>query len=288
MSGGMIVSDTSGLADIVMTTDGDLVDFVAPAGRTRLPIGAVNSVLTSVGGFPTWQLPAAAGGDGGIATTCDFAESFHMYFSFTQKDITNTSFTDTWGMTTYGGTASYAFVTGKDWGIKLTTGTGLYDGSFIGFIANTTATSVASQLHQPFDSTGAVLIWGQQWNSATDGTQASSSGLMEGTRGDAAGVNAAIFNFALWSANFQARTCGAAGAQTNVDTGIATNNNVNIFKIETSATDCKYYINGALTATITTNLPTGQLGAVFGAQNHTNAGSGASVTTISFVEGYNT
>tara|TARA_R110002020_G_C16120605_1_gene760291 strand:+ start:19 stop:729 length:711 start_codon:yes stop_codon:yes gene_type:complete len=61
MSGGMITEDISGKADLVMTTDGDLVDFVAPAGRTRLPIGAANTLLTSVGGFPTWQAPAASG-----------------------------------------------------------------------------------------------------------------------------------------------------------------------------------------------------------------------------------
>jgi len=63
MSGGMIVIDTSGLADIVMSTDGDMIDYVAASGgRTRLPIGAANTVLTSVGGFPTWQLPAGSAG----------------------------------------------------------------------------------------------------------------------------------------------------------------------------------------------------------------------------------
>ena len=61
MSGGMIVEDVSGKADRVMTTDGDLVDYVAPAGRTRLPIGSANDVLTSIGGFPTWQAPVSAG-----------------------------------------------------------------------------------------------------------------------------------------------------------------------------------------------------------------------------------
>lgn len=57
----MIVEDVSGKADRVMTTDGDLVDYVAPAGRTRLPIGSANDVLTSIGGFPTWQAPASSG-----------------------------------------------------------------------------------------------------------------------------------------------------------------------------------------------------------------------------------
>ena len=61
MSGGMITEDISGKADLVMNTDGDLVDFVAPAGRTRLPIGAANTVLTSVGGFPSWQVAAGGG-----------------------------------------------------------------------------------------------------------------------------------------------------------------------------------------------------------------------------------
>ena len=97
MSGGMIVIDTSGLAVVVMTTDGDLVDCVAPAGRTRLPIGAANTVLTSVGGFPVWQLPAGSAGqellydETLVATTTGTTDIFEMDKSATPLTSTDYS-----------------------------------------------------------------------------------------------------------------------------------------------------------------------------------------------------
>mgnify|MGYP003135279885 CR=1 FL=1 len=61
MSGGMIKTDTSGLADTVMTTNGDLVDF-ASGVRARLPIGSEDDVLTvSAGGLPNWEVPSSGG-----------------------------------------------------------------------------------------------------------------------------------------------------------------------------------------------------------------------------------
>ena len=60
MSGGMITEDVSGKADLVMTTEGDMIDYVtASGGRTRLPIGNLNDVLTTIGGLPSWQAPSA-------------------------------------------------------------------------------------------------------------------------------------------------------------------------------------------------------------------------------------
>ena len=53
MSGGMIIIDTSGLADTVMTTNGDIVYY--NGGRARLPKGSDGEILELSGGFPSWQ-----------------------------------------------------------------------------------------------------------------------------------------------------------------------------------------------------------------------------------------
>ena len=54
-------ADTSGLADIVMTTSGDMVDFVGGA-RARLPIGSELDQLTVSSGVPAWVTPSGGGG----------------------------------------------------------------------------------------------------------------------------------------------------------------------------------------------------------------------------------
>jgi len=53
-------ADTSGLADIVMTTTGDMVDFVGGA-RARLPIGSELDQLTVSSGVPAWVAPSGGG-----------------------------------------------------------------------------------------------------------------------------------------------------------------------------------------------------------------------------------
>jgi hypothetical protein len=60
MSGGMIVEDVSGKADLVMTTEGDMIDYVtASGGRTRLPIGSTGETLQVSGaGLPEWASSA--------------------------------------------------------------------------------------------------------------------------------------------------------------------------------------------------------------------------------------
>jgi len=89
MSGGMIKTDTSGLADIVMDTKGDMVDF--DTSRQKLSIGSVADVLTvSAGGLPSWVAPSA----GGSAST--EIVQFQANFSTTSTspvDITNYSLT---------------------------------------------------------------------------------------------------------------------------------------------------------------------------------------------------
>jgi len=58
MSGGMITIDSSGFADVVMTQNGDMVDFRGGA-RSRLAIGSENQVLTVSGSdLPEWTAPA--------------------------------------------------------------------------------------------------------------------------------------------------------------------------------------------------------------------------------------
>ena len=47
MSGGMIKTDTSGLADIVLTTKGDLLVYNTVDSETRLPVGINDLVLTA-------------------------------------------------------------------------------------------------------------------------------------------------------------------------------------------------------------------------------------------------
>ena len=56
MSGGMITIDSSGFADVVMTQNGDLVDFRGGA-RSRLAIGSENDVLTVSSSLPEWSAP---------------------------------------------------------------------------------------------------------------------------------------------------------------------------------------------------------------------------------------
>jgi len=58
MSGGMITIDSSGFADVVMTQNGDMVDFRSDT-RSRLAIGSENEVLTVSGSdLPEWTAPA--------------------------------------------------------------------------------------------------------------------------------------------------------------------------------------------------------------------------------------
>jgi len=52
MSGGMTKTDTSNLADIVMTSKGDMVDF--DTARQRFGIGSTGQVLTVASALPTW------------------------------------------------------------------------------------------------------------------------------------------------------------------------------------------------------------------------------------------
>jgi len=72
LSGGMIIIDTSSLADKVMTTNGDMVYY--NSGRQRLAKGSDGQQLQLAGGLPSW---VSAGGSSvaadevvlGISTT---------------------------------------------------------------------------------------------------------------------------------------------------------------------------------------------------------------------------
>jgi len=80
MSGGMIKTDTSGLADIVMDTKGDMIDF--DTARQRLPIGSTSDVLTVQAGLPAWV--ASSGG----ATTTTLNVSLTSNFTTTENTAT--------------------------------------------------------------------------------------------------------------------------------------------------------------------------------------------------------
>jgi hypothetical protein len=90
MSGGMIKTDTSGLADIVMDTKGDMVDF--DTSRQKLSIGSVADVLTvSAGGLPAWEA-SSGGGSASTANTLLNSGSFSTD-STSFVDVTSMSLT---------------------------------------------------------------------------------------------------------------------------------------------------------------------------------------------------
>ena len=53
MSGGMIVSDVSGKADVVMDTNGQILYY--DSGRQALDIGSTDQILEVQSGLPSWQ-----------------------------------------------------------------------------------------------------------------------------------------------------------------------------------------------------------------------------------------
>ena len=53
MSGGMITSDVSGKADVVMDTNGQILYY--NSGRQALDIGATDQILEVQSGLPSWQ-----------------------------------------------------------------------------------------------------------------------------------------------------------------------------------------------------------------------------------------
>jgi hypothetical protein len=61
-----------------------------------------------------------------------------------------------------------------------------------------------------------------------------------------------LYNSA-YGANWQAQ-CGAGGSTTTVDTGVVANLSYHEFRIECSSTAVKFFLDGVLVATITTNL----------------------------------
>ena len=85
--------------------------------------------------------------------------------------------------------------------------------------------------------------------------------------------------------HWQAVSAVAAGSQTTVDTGITPDLNIHLFEMTTNATGTavNYFIDGALVATITTNLPipsqgANALGDIFWSGDNKNTNTAASVT----------
>ena len=86
MSGGMIVIDSSGFADTVMTQKGDLVDF--DTARQRLAIGSANDVLTVAADLPVWAAPATQPAQTNIQY--DVAAMSGVDFDFSSTDAVQT------------------------------------------------------------------------------------------------------------------------------------------------------------------------------------------------------
>jgi len=193
-----------------------------------------------------------------------------------------------WGKDTNDGT--YAMSDSVDGGVVLTTGSGIYASACIGLVADTTSGSPT--MINCFDSQGAVIQFIEQWGTGAGGINASTHGFHSERRGDNAGNNGCALNTSLWSTNYRLRTCNSSGSQTDSDSGISAvggsgiATNKNFFRVEIQPTFASLGINGVLTNSHTTNLPSGGLAPCFGIQNHSN--NGASILHVIYCEAWNT
>jgi hypothetical protein len=192
--------------------------------------------------------------------------------------------TDRWGTQTSTG-ASYVMNNEVDGGLKVTTGTGLYNPAGIGFAPTSTSGNPFNTPRQ-YSHTGSVIIFVQKWTSHTAGTSASTSGFHSERRGDNAGANGCAGLASLWNANFLLRTCAGNQSQSNTNTTVPVDNNWHSYKIELTSSSAGESIDGALEVSHTTNLPADKMAPCFGVQNHSN--NGASSFNLSYVEAYNT
>lgn len=90
------------------------------------------------------------------------------------------------------------------------------------------------------------------------------------------GYRYAAFRFSSTASDAHIKAiCGNSSAQTIVDTGVSIDTNSHRFAIffDDANSQVLFYIDGALVATITTNIPTGNLGWIHGARNPSGSGS---------------
>ena len=111
------------------------------------------------------------------------------------------------------------------------------------------------------------------WIGFTDATKFS---VFSGYSSDTpSGLNTVAFRYST-SGNYFA-VCGTPSAQTSVDTGIAFDATApHIFEIKTTSGNGLFYIDGALVATVTTNVPAASTNMTSFVANDTNVGPTAS------------
>jgi len=288
MSGGMGGGE-AGVPDDLLTTKGDTHGF--DTSNARVGIGADSTVLTadSVQALGLkWAAIPSSEGDTSIVGTCNFNKKSHFFEDFTYKDVSQAGFTSLWGYWNTSDATVQINATGGGLSVLNATGGRVYTQAGVSFGANAAADAGTNSI-LPFSNTGSVLITALTWtNSNIPNTSA--FGLTGAVaRSDAAGNDSAIFVNSNSLANLTARTVNNAGAQNDTSTGLArfTNGQEIELKIECKASSIEFTVDGALVATSTSNLPTTNMGVVYGVQNN-SASSAPGKFTLNWIEGYNT
>jgi len=183
-----------------------------------------------------------------------------------------------------GGTGSSGMDDNIDGGFYVTSDTGSFNGTELSF-GGTAGAGNAN--HQLFDFNGSVIIFVLKWASDKTLVNTSGCGLHSEARGDAAGADAAVMEYATFNTNFELRTINNASSQTDTASSTAQDTNFHVHKIETKASSVDYSIDGATAVTSTTTLPTVGMQPNFGGQKL--SGTGTAITfNIRYCEAYNT
>lgn len=248
-------------------TDGELITWDSSGVATTVSVGTSGHVLTSngAGAAPTFQ--ASAGG----SSTPRLVKTFPF-------DITPS--TDAQSSNYYTVTGSGA-VTTSSGGYQLATGT--TDGSQIRmrFRQNWTGDGLTGWGQNP------EFIFMQQISAATAG-----SAILQYTIGDNGGESTSAgvlvskhigFLFCFLGGTLTVYASNADGStQTTTDvTASYTGGQAGVYRCTvTSGTNVKFYIDGVLVATHTTNLPTGAMSNTATLWNDLDAGTTSGLTSI--------
>tara|TARA_R110000851_G_scaffold192241_1_gene342960 strand:- start:2751 stop:4088 length:1338 start_codon:yes stop_codon:yes gene_type:complete len=193
--------------------------------------------------------------------------------------------TDKWSLLWDTGSASYAFASEEDGGLKITASAGDNADAALG-----SATSGWAGFNvRQFNSKGSVYL--DVFKHNTDYTSAKSicHGMTERARGDNAGNNSVLWHTDSRVNNkFRARTCNSVGGQsTNSDSSVVSDLNWHNYKIECKSLTVEYSIDNVIELTHTgTDVPSGGLAPNSGIQGNGNATSPS--YSIKYVECYNT
>ena len=230
-----------------MTTAGDIIYGGTSGAPTRLAKGMDTQVLTLVSGLPSWV--SAASGATTLETESEIKEDFI-------GGNTSTGYIGKYGWKftgAYGGTVSYTSSEAGRLGlIKVGAGTTQDKGSTLYLV------DAANQPMIP-DSLAGVTMTFSVRQIAADSSQIIHIGTADNVAllGDV--NNGAYFRFTN-SGNWYAIT-RSSGVETSTDTGVANSTSWRKLTISTASDygNIKFYIDGVLKATHTTNLPRGAL-----------------------------